>query len=81
MVQNIYGVPPPPPEDHHKSIDFLNTIVQGMQKRSYEMKGLAQTNAVRKKSNYEVMEQLLHMTATINVMQAQLKTLSATSTN
>ena len=42
--------------------------MQGMQKQSYEMKVLAQTNAVRKKSNYEVMEELPHMTATINAM-------------
>ena len=81
MVQNIYSVPPPPPEDHHKEIYFLNTIMQGMQKQSYEMKGLAQTNAVIKKSNSAVMSQLAQMTATMNTIQTQLSTLSAGSTN
>ena len=30
IVQNIHGVMPPPPGDKHESIDYLNTIVQGM---------------------------------------------------
>ena len=40
-VQNIFVVTPPPPEYHHRDIDNLNTIVQGMQMQSYDLEGLA----------------------------------------
>ena len=37
VVQNIYSIPPYQPEEHHKAIDSLYTIVQGMQTKSYEL--------------------------------------------
>ena len=43
VVKIIYGVPPPPSEDHHKEIDNLNNIIQGMQTHNYELEGLAQS--------------------------------------
>ena len=46
VVQNIYGVPPPPPEEHHIAINYVNTILIGVQNQSYDMEVLAQSNAV-----------------------------------
>ena len=46
-----------------------------MQNQIYEMEGLAHANAVLTNSDYAVMTQLSQMTATMNVMQAQLDTL------
>ena len=80
MVHNIYGIPPPPQEDHHEAIDYLNTIVQGMQNQMYDIEVLAQANSVLTSSNSAVMAQLAQMTETMNAIQAQLNTLSATST-
>ena len=80
-VQNIYGVPPPPAEEHNGKIDNLHTITQGIQTHSYEMEGLSQDNAVLTRSNSAVMEQLEHITVTMNNMQAQLKTLASDPTN
>ena len=51
-----------------------------MQNQRYDMEGLAQANSVLTKSDYSVMTKLSQMTATTNVMQAQLKTLSAATT-
>ena len=48
-----------------------------MQNQIYDMEGLAQANAVLTKSDYSVMTKLSQMTATMNVMHAQLKTLSS----
>ena len=67
-VQKIYGVPPPPPEYHHNAINYINTIVQGMQIQSYDLEGLAQSNAVLNTSNTAVMDQLAHMTVTMNAI-------------
>ena len=80
MLHNIYGVPWPQPEERHRSIDSRNTIVQGMQNKSYEMRGMAQANSVLTSSNSVFMAQLAQTTATMNVIQAQLETLFATST-
>ena len=80
-VQNIYSVPPPPLEEHHKEIESLNKIIQGMQTQSYELKGLAQANTVITSYNLLVMAQLVQMTIKMNTLQAQLKTLSAMSKN
>ena len=75
-VQNIYNVPSPPPEEHHKAINNFNAIVQGMQTQSYELEGLAQSNAVLTSSNSAVMVQLAQLTVAMNAMQAQMKTLA-----
>ena len=80
-VYNIYGVPPPPLEDHHKSINYLNKIVQGMQNQIFEMEGLAQANSLLTSSKYSMMAELVQMTATMNTMHVQLNTFSATSTS
>ena len=48
---------PPPPEEHHKAVDNLNTIFQGMQNQIYELEGLAQSNAVLTRSNSAVVAQ------------------------
>ena len=74
-VQNISGVMLPPPEENHEAIENLNNIVQGIQTQSFDLKGLAQSNAVLTISNSVVMEQLAQMNVTKNAMQAQLKTL------
>ena len=80
-MQNIYGIPPPPPEEHHKAINDIHTTVQGMQTQSYELEGLAQSNAVLTSSNSAVMSKLEQMTVPMNVLQAQLKTLAYAQTN
>ena len=43
-VQNIYGVPPLPPEEHHKVIDHVNIIFQGMKMQSHELEVLEKSN-------------------------------------
>ena len=53
-----YGVLPTPPEEHHGAINHIDNIVQGMHTWSYNMDGLAQTNAVLTSSNKAVMAQL-----------------------
>ena len=45
------------------------------------MEGIAQSNAVLNISNSAVMAQLVQMTAKMNAMQAQLKTLASAQTN
>ena len=80
MVQNIYGVSPPHTEDHHKAIDHINTMLQVIQTQIYELEVLAQANAVLTSSNAAIMAQLAHMTVTVNYMQAQLKTPTASPT-
>ena len=57
-LQNVYGAPPPPTEEHHKAIEYIQTIVQGMQVQSYKLEGLAQSNAVLASSNSVVLAQL-----------------------
>ena len=52
-----------------------------MQTQSYDLEGLAQSNAVLTISNSEVMAQFAHMTVTMNSMQTQLKTLASSQTN
>ena len=54
-VQNIYDAPPPPPEDHHEAIEYIQTIVQGMQTQSYHMEGISQANSVLTISKSAVM--------------------------
>ena len=80
-VHNIYSTPPPQPEEHHDAIDSPKTVVQGIQNKRYEMDGLAQSNVVLTSLNSAVTAKLVKITATMNAMQAQLKTLYATSTN
>ena len=67
-IQNIYGVPPSPPAEHHKSIESLHKIVQGMQTQSYKLDGLAQANSVITSSNSTAMAQLVQTTVTMNSM-------------
>ena len=74
-VKNIYGVLSPPPEDHHEAIDKLNTIIQGMQTKHYELEVLTQANAVLTISRSAVMAHLAHMTVAMNSIQEQLKKL------
>ena len=45
------------------------------------MEGMSQENAIVTNYNYALMAQLEKMNATMNSMQAQLKTLSEASTN
>ena len=52
-----------------------------MQIQTYKLEGLAQANEVITSSNSESMAQLSQVTVTMNAMQAQMKTLTATSTN
>ena len=73
--------PTPPPKEHHEAINDLNTILQRMKNQSYDMEGIAQDNTVLASSNSAVMAKLAQITATMNARQAQLKNLSATSTN
>ena len=80
-VKNIFGVTPPPPEEHHEAIDNLNTIIQGIRTQGYELEVLAQANTVLTSSKSAVMAQLAQITVTMNIIQAQLKTLSSTTTN
>ena len=54
VVNVFYGITPPPPEEHHKAIDNIHTIFQGMQTHSYELEGLAKANAVPTISNTAV---------------------------
>ena len=75
-VQKIYGVPPTLPEEHHEEVDNLSTIVQEMQTHSYYMEWLAQANKFLTSPKSTVMEQLAHMTVTMNTMQDHIKKLS-----
>ena len=52
-----------------------------MQTHSYKREGLAQDNTILNSSNSIVVALLAHMNVTINVLQAQLKTMSSTSIN
>ena len=52
-----------------------------MQAQSYDLEGLAKSNAVLKSSNYAVMAQLEQMTVTMGAMQAQLNTIASAQTN
>ena len=72
-VQNIYDAPPPPPKERNETIEYIQTIVQGVQAQSYEMEGLAQANAVLTISKSAITAQLSQMTVTMNSMKAQLK--------
>ena len=56
-VQNVYGAPPPPLEEHHEAIEEIHIIMQDMQTPSYDLEGLAQSNAVLTSSNSAVMSQ------------------------
>ena len=76
-MKNIYGATPPSSEEHHEVIESIQTIVQGMRTQGYEMKGLAQPNAVITSSKSVVTGQLAHMTVTMNAMQTQLKKLAS----
>ena len=80
-VQNIYGAPPSYTEEHHEVIEEIQTIVQGMQTQGYDLEGLAQANAVLTRSNYMIIAQLVQMIVTMNVMQAQLKTIASVQTD
>ena len=81
MVQNIYVIPPIPPEEHHKAIDNIHTIVQGIKTQSYELEVIEKSNEILTRPNTAAMAQLAHMTMTMNDMQAQLRTLVSTPTN
>ena len=81
LVHTIYGIPPPPLEENHGSIYTINTIVQWIQNQSDDTEELAQANVVLTGKKSVMMAQLVQMTATMNVMQAKLKTLSAASIN
>ena len=81
VVHNIYGVPPPPPEEHHEAIDHIAKIVQGMQMQIHKLEGLAQANALLTSSNTAVMDQLSHMTVTMNNTQEKIKTLATAPKN
>ena len=52
-----------------------------MRTQVYELKVLAQANAVLTRSNSAVITQLAQMNVTMNAMQAQLKTLASAQTN
>ena len=80
-VENIYGSPPPPLEENHEVIEYIQTIVQEIKTQGYELEGLAHSNEVLTSSNFAAMSQLAHMTATMNAMQAQLKTLASAQNN
>ena len=80
-LHNIYSGPPPPPEEHHEAINQINTIVQGINKQSYDLEVLEQANGVLTSSNSKVMAQLSHINLTMNTMQVQLKILSSEKTN
>ena len=62
-------------------IDDIQSIVQGMQTQIYDLEELAQANAVVTSLNSAVMTQLAQMNLTMNVIQAQLKTLVSAQTN
>ena len=81
VVHNIYGVPPPPPEEHHEAIDHIAKIVQGMQMQIHKLEGLAQANALLTSLNTAVMDQLSHMTVTMNNTQEKIKTLATAPKN
>ena len=61
-VQSIYEVLQPTQEEHHKEIESLNTIMQGMQKNGYYVEGLTKVNVVLTIYNSTVMAQLEQMT-------------------
>ena len=67
-LQNIYSEPPSSPEDHHEAIEYIQTIVQGIQTQVCNLEGLAQANAVLTTLNSAVMAQLEQMTMTMNSM-------------
>ena len=69
-MKKIYGAPPPSSEEHHKVIEDIQTILQGMRAQGYEMEGLAKAKAVLTRLNSAVMAQLEQMTVTTNAMQA-----------
>ena len=52
-----------------------------MKNQSYDTEEPTQTNAVLKSSNTEMMAQLAQINAMLNVIQTQLNSLSAASTN
>ena len=81
VVQNIYGVPPPPPEEHHEAIEYIQPIVQGIQKQSYELEGLAQGNTSLTRFNSAVMAKLAQITVAMKAMQAQMNTLASAKIN
>ena len=64
-VQNIYGIQPPSPEEHHKAIDHINIIVQGIHMQIHKLEGLAQANLFLTILNKAVRAQLEHMNVTI----------------
>ena len=70
-----------PPEEHHEAIIHIDTIVQGIHMQSHDLEGLSQAKAFLTSSNTSVMEQLAHMTVTMNNMQAQLNILAAAQKN
>ena len=80
-VQSIYEVLQPTQEDHHKEIESLNTIMQGMQKNGYYVEGLTQVNVVLTIYNSTVMAQLEQMTEKMNVIEVQLNNLFEMLTN
>ena len=80
-VQNIYDAPTKSPEEHNEVIEYIQTIVQGMQTQGYNMEELAQSNLVLTSSNSAIMAQLAQMTVTMNAIKAQLKTLASAKTN
>ena len=52
-----------------------------MRTQGYDLEGLSQANAVLNISNSAVMEQLEHMTVTMDAIQDQLKTVASAQTN
>ena len=52
-----------------------------MKTHIYNLERLLQANAVLIGSNSALMEQLVHMTMTMNAIQAQLDTLASAQTN
>ena len=58
---------------HHKAIDHIKKIVQGMLMYSHYLEEMVQVNTVLTRPNIVVIEQLAQMTVTMNGMQAQLK--------
>ena len=80
-MQNIYGAPTTSTEEHHEVIKGIQTIVQRMQTQGSDMERLTQANAVLTRSKSAVMAQLVHMTVTMNAMQAKLKALASAQNN
>ena len=80
-MQNIYDAPPSPSEEHQEAIDYIQTIVKGMQTQRYDLEGMAQANTVLTSSNSALMAQLVQITLTINAIHAQLKKITSEKTN